>query len=30
LFKDNGVTIPVAQREIRVEMAPASPVAPRD
>ncbi|MCX7053294.1 MAG: mechanosensitive ion channel [Proteobacteria bacterium] len=30
LFKDNGVTIPVAQREIRVEMASASPVAPRD
>jgi len=30
LFKDNGVTIPVAQREIRVEMAPASPVASRD
>jgi small-conductance mechanosensitive channel len=30
LFKDNGVTIPVTQREIRVEMAPASPVAPRD
>ncbi len=30
LFKDNGVTIPVAQREIRVEMAPTSPVAPRD
>jgi small-conductance mechanosensitive channel len=30
LFKDNGVTIPVAQREIRVEMAPAAPVAPRD
>ena len=30
LFKDNGVTIPVAQREIRVEMAPASPVAARD
>jgi len=30
LFKDNGVTIPVAQREIRVEMAPASPAAPRD
>jgi hypothetical protein len=24
------VTIPVAQREIRVEMAPAPPVAPRD
>jgi small-conductance mechanosensitive channel len=30
LFKDNGVTIPVTQREIRVEMAPTSPVAPRD
>ncbi len=30
LFKEHGVTIPVAQREIRVEMAPASPVAPRD
>ncbi len=30
LFKENGVTIPVAQREIRVEMAPASAVAPRD
>jgi small-conductance mechanosensitive channel len=30
LFKDNGLTIPVAQREIRVEMAPASPVATRD
>ncbi|MGB7738318.1 MAG: mechanosensitive ion channel domain-containing protein [Steroidobacteraceae bacterium] len=30
LFKDNGVTIPVTQREVRVEMAPASPVAPRD
>jgi len=24
LFKDNGITIPVAQREIRVEMAPTS------
>jgi len=31
LFKDHAVTIPVAQREIRVEMVPsASPVAPRD
>jgi small-conductance mechanosensitive channel len=30
LFKEHGVTIPVAQREIRVEMAPASPVAARD
>ncbi len=30
LFKEHGVTIPVAQREIRVEMAPASPVTPRD
>ncbi len=30
LFKQNGVTIPVAQREIRIEMAPASPVATRD
>ena len=30
LFKDNGLTIPVAQREIRVQMAPAPPVAPRD
>jgi small-conductance mechanosensitive channel len=30
LFKERGVTIPVAQREIRVEMAPTSPVATRD
>jgi small-conductance mechanosensitive channel len=30
LFKEHGVTIPVAQREIRVEMAPTSPVATRD
>jgi small-conductance mechanosensitive channel len=30
LFKDDGLTIPVAQREIRVEMAPAAPVATRD
>jgi small-conductance mechanosensitive channel len=30
LFKQHGVTIPVAQREIRVEMAPTSPVATRD
>jgi small-conductance mechanosensitive channel len=30
LFKEHGVTIPVAQREIRVEMAPAAPVATRD
>ena len=30
LFKERGVTIPVAQREIRVEMAPAPPVATHD
>ena len=31
LFKEHHVTIPVAQREIRVEMVPSSsPVAPRD
>jgi len=30
LFKAGGVTIPVTQREIRVEMAPSSPVATRD
>jgi small-conductance mechanosensitive channel len=30
LFKENGVTIPVAQREVRLEMAPPAPVAPRD
>jgi small-conductance mechanosensitive channel len=31
LFKEHGITIPVAQREIRVEMlSPSSPVAPRD
>ena len=31
LFKQHDVTIPVAQREIRVHMAPgSSPVAPRD
>jgi small-conductance mechanosensitive channel len=30
LFKENGVTIPVTQREIRVEMASSSPVATRD
>ncbi|MEY2921385.1 MAG: hypothetical protein RL261_2690 [Pseudomonadota bacterium] len=30
LFKEGGVTIPVTQREIRVEMAPSSPVATRD
>ncbi len=30
LFKEHGVTIPVAQREIRVEMAPAPPVATHD
>jgi small-conductance mechanosensitive channel len=31
LFKEHQVTIPVAQREIRVEMVPSSsPVAPRD
>ncbi|MDH5227936.1 MAG: mechanosensitive ion channel protein MscS, partial [Gammaproteobacteria bacterium] len=30
LFKDNGITIPVAQREIRVEMAPTSLPPPRE
>ena len=30
LFREHGVTIPVAQREIRVEMVPGSGVAPRD
>jgi small-conductance mechanosensitive channel len=30
LFKEHHITIPVAQREVRLEMAPASPVAPRD
>jgi small-conductance mechanosensitive channel len=30
LFREHGVTIPVAQREIRVEMVPSSPVATRD
>ena len=30
LFKEHGITIPVAQREIRVEMVPTSPVASRD
>jgi small-conductance mechanosensitive channel len=30
LFREHGVTIPVAQREIRVEMMPGSGVAPRD
>ncbi|HEX9207238.1 MAG TPA: mechanosensitive ion channel domain-containing protein [Steroidobacteraceae bacterium] len=30
LFKEHGVTIPVAQREIRVEMAPPTPVATGD
>jgi small-conductance mechanosensitive channel len=30
LFGEHGVTIPVAQREIRVEMVPSSPVATRD
>ena len=30
LFKEHQVTIPVAQREIRVEMVPSTPVATRD
>jgi small-conductance mechanosensitive channel len=30
LFKEHGITIPVAQREIRVEMASPSPIATRD
>lgn len=30
LFREHGVTIPVAQREIRVEMVPSSPVATGD
>jgi small-conductance mechanosensitive channel len=30
LFREHGVTIPVAQREIRVEMVPGAGVAPRD
>jgi small-conductance mechanosensitive channel len=30
LFREHGVTIPVAQREIRVEMVPSPPVATRD
>ena len=30
LFKEHDITIPVAQREVRLEMAPASPLAPGD
>jgi small-conductance mechanosensitive channel len=30
LFKEHQVTIPVAQREIRVEMVPSAPIATRD
>jgi small-conductance mechanosensitive channel len=30
LFREHGITIPVAQREIRVEMVTPSPVATRD
>jgi len=30
LFREHGVTIPVAQREIRMEMVPSPPVATRD
>jgi small-conductance mechanosensitive channel len=30
LFKEHGITIPVAQREVRVEMVAPSPVATRD
>ncbi len=30
LFQEHGITIPVAQREIRVEMVAPSPAATRD